>query len=131
MQGQWQYFPSVDDVLKALEQRAESRFAEREAQRTQQLLEESRETRRRLQAEGLPSGAEQFQGLVGELKAVVHRVPAVKPSEIEGREVVSSYEPLTEAELADRREILRQQAARLTGEGEGSCSREGASNMGT
>ena len=39
MEGRWKFFPSVDEVLEALEGKAERRYQEREAERAQQLRE--------------------------------------------------------------------------------------------
>jgi hypothetical protein len=39
MEGRWKFFPSVDEVLEALEGKAERRYQEREAERAQQPRE--------------------------------------------------------------------------------------------
>jgi hypothetical protein len=74
MQGRWEFFPSVDQVLDLLESKAWQSYNDREAERTDDLLRESREMRQYIETH--PKEREAIDAIVKETVQRVKSIPA-------------------------------------------------------
>lgn len=69
-----EFFPKPVQILALLNAGAEEARAQRDADKTKAMLEENRQIRARLEAAGLPSGIEQYHGIIQRAREAVRKL---------------------------------------------------------